>query len=82
MVLQVCPGVNQFREGRLKLRTFHPGGINGHRPILERKKAFRSRSQKDTSAGSVTRMTDWSPVFFFQAARIASILARFSGVSG
>src|SRR6266702_8327975 len=39
-------------------------------------------SQNDTSAGCVTRITDWSPVIFFHAARMASTLSRFSWLSG
>ena len=38
--------------------------------------------QNETSAGWVTRRTDRSPVSFFQAARMASILSRFIWVSG
>ncbi len=39
------------------------------------------RIQNETSAGTVTRSTDWSPVIFFQAVRMASTLSRFSWVS-
>lgn len=37
--------------------------------------------QNDTLAGAVTISTDWSPVFCFHAARMASMRARFSALS-
>ena len=77
-----CDGECGFQsEGIRRAHTEFPNLSPGARSdVLSY--AIDLNAQNDTSTGSVTRSTDWSPVFCFQAARMASILSRFSCVSG